>query len=74
MTLRALPTAKAQSQADAEEALKYVTEQVTEHGIEGIVCAVLHPNREASICYVGGERWLEMVGLIEVVKSRLLED
>ena len=72
--IRALPTPKAQSSEDAQEALKYITEQVAEHGVEAIACAALHPSREATICYVGGERWLEMVGLVEVVKSRLLED
>lgn len=74
MTIHALPTAKAQSAEDALEALEYINNEVKQHGIEGIVCAVLHPNREASICYVSGERWLELVGLCEVVKDKLLED
>lgn len=73
MTIKVLPTAKAEADQDVQEALDYITGMIKENGAEAIVIGVIYPNREASISYSCGDRWMECVGLLDVMKQKVLE-
>jgi len=72
MTIKVLPCAKAEAHEGVMDAIDYLTKEVKEYGAEAIVFGVLHPNREASIGTYYGDHWLELVGLTELLKQKVL--
>lgn len=74
MTIKVLPTAKAEAHEGVQEAIQHLLEDVEKHGAEAIIFGVLHPNREASLGTYYSDRWMEMVGLAELLKQRVIQD
>ena len=73
MTIRAIPTVKAEAETDVRDVIDQMNKEIAEYGAEAIVIGVLHPNREASISFACGDKWLECVGMLDVIKQRLLD-